>query len=355
MRRAKVKRAVAAGLAMVGMILVAATVQAARAPSGEALRGLADWAPPAVEAVRTSALAWLDEQNVDDAARQRAERIWAQTSEGSTAADRLTALAMTLALGDSRAERLVRLCAAPREGIELPDTAWLAEPDVPPLVSANLRLLAGRWMVQESLFDEAKGVLGNLQPDEVVDPASLLFFQAVVHHRLLDKEAGLAAIDRLLAGRRNAPRRYVALAELMRGDLEGVSEDTLDHIARRMEDIERRLELGHAGPKVRGIEDGVIRSLDKLIKDLEDQQQQSPSESNNLQSSRPADESKLMGGLGPGRVTRKNLGGKSGWGNLPPKQREEALQEIGRQFPSHYREVIEQYFRKMAGEEPAGN
>lgn len=355
MKRATVKRAIAAGLAMIGMILVAAAVQAARTSPGDALRGSADWAPPAAEAVRASALAWLDAQNVDDDVRQRAEGIWAQTSEATPAVDRLAGLATTLALGDPRAERLTRLCAAPRHGIELPDTAWLAEPDVPPLVSANLRLLAGRWMVQESLFDEAMGVLGKLQPDEVVDPASLLFCQAVVHHRLLNKEAGLAAIDRLLAGRRNVPRRYVALAELMRGDLEGVSEDTLDHIARRMEDIERRLDLGHAGPRIRGIEDGVIRSLDKLIKDLENQQQQSPSESNNLQSSRPADESKLMGGLGPGRVTRKNLGGKSGWGNMPPKQREEALQEIGRQYPSHYREVIEQYFRKMAGEEPAGN
>jgi hypothetical protein len=26
------------------------------------------------------------------------------------------------------------------------------------------------------------------------------------------------------------------------------------------------------------------------------------------------------------------------------------LQQIGRQFPSHYRDVIEQYFRKLASE-----
>ena len=54
---------------------------------------------------------------------------------------------------------------------------------------------------------------------------------------------------------------------------------------------------------------------------------------------------------GPGKVDRKNIGSKSGWGSLPPKEREEALQQIGRDFPSHYRDVIEEYFRRLASEE----
>jgi len=58
-----------------------------------------------------------------------------------------------------------------------------------------------------------------------------------------------------------------------------------------------------------------------------------------------------MGGRGPGEVTKKNIGSKSGWGDLPPKQRQEALQQIGKDFPAHYRDVIEQYFRKLASEE----
>ena len=57
-----------------------------------------------------------------------------------------------------------------------------------------------------------------------------------------------------------------------------------------------------------------------------------------------------MGGKGPGEVTKKNIGSESGWGNLPPKEREQAMQQIGRDFPSHYRDVIEQYFRRLAAE-----
>jgi hypothetical protein len=54
------------------------------------------------------------------------------------------------------------------------------------------------------------------------------------------------------------------------------------------------------------------------------------------------------GGSGPGNVDPKKVGSRSGWGNLPPKERQEALQQIGKDFPSHYREVIEEYFRKLA-------
>ena len=50
----------------------------------------------------------------------------------------------------------------------------------------------------------------------------------------------------------------------------------------------------------------------------------------------------------PGKVEQRDIGNKSGWGDLPPKEREQALQQIGREFPAHYREVIEQYFRALA-------
>ena len=49
----------------------------------------------------------------------------------------------------------------------------------------------------------------------------------------------------------------------------------------------------------------------------------------------------------------RDIGRGTGWGNLPDKDREKAMQEIGREFPSHYREVIEEYFRRLAAEESA--
>jgi hypothetical protein len=39
------------------------------------------------------------------------------------------------------------------------------------------------------------------------------------------------------------------------------------------------------------------------------------------------------------------------WGKLPEKQRAEAMQELTRDMPPKYREVIENYFRKLAASE----
>lgn len=63
------------------------------------------------------------------------------------------------------------------------------------------------------------------------------------------------------------------------------------------------------------------------------------------------EDSMPAGGKGPGEVTKRDVGDGEGWGNLPPHQREEALQQIGREFPTHYREAIEQYFKRLAAGE----
>ena len=58
--------------------------------------------------------------------------------------------------------------------------------------------------------------------------------------------------------------------------------------------------------------------------------------------------SSSWGGNGTGDVDRKNIEDRDGWGKLPPAERTEALQQISRDLPTHYREAIEAYFRKLA-------
>ena len=310
----------------------------------------ASWQAPEPSAVRELAMRWLAEQKADAAVVEKAKTLWPPEAESAEATQLLARLGVTFALVDPRARALVERCARPSGRPDREATAWLLDETVPP-VTPNLRLLYARWLLHGELFDEAHEYLAGLATEDVVDPASLLFCQGVVAHQLLHREEGLKALDALLARSDEAPRRYLALARLMREELDGLKEDSLDHIARRMGDIRRRLDLGRAGPKVRKIEDGVIESLDKLIKKLEEQQKKSQcAGSNSIQSNSPAPDSRILGGRGPGEVTQKKLGSKSGWGDLPPKQREAALQQIGREFPSHYRDVIEQYFRKLATE-----
>ena len=93
-------------------------------------------------------------------------------------------------------------------------------------------------------------------------------------------------------------------------------------------------------------------SLDKMIKKIEEdqqkQQQQQQGNSSSSQSNQPAQDSRPMALKGPGEVTKKQFKDHGGWGDLPPKQREEALQLVGREFPPHYRDIIEQYYRGQA-------
>jgi hypothetical protein len=302
--------------------------------------------------VRDRVLAYLTERQASPEVNTAAAEIWAADKNPSTALDRLV---VTMALVDPRAKALVELCGRPREARALAAQDWLTADDTPAWVRNNLRLFYGRWLSQQQLYDESLEQLAGLEPSDVVDPAALLFFQSVAHHRLLHKTDGLRTIDRLLSQVVEGPSRYTTVAGLMREDLKSLEDDSLDHIARRMEDIRRRLDLGRAGEKVRKEEDGVIASLDKLIEEMEkqQQQQQQQQQKNSGGAAPPSQampDSRIAGAKGPGEVDKKKLGNTAGWGDLPAKQREEALQQIGKDFPSHYRDVIEQYFKKLATE-----
>jgi hypothetical protein len=118
-----------------------------------------------------------------------------------------------------------------------------------------------------------------------------------------------------------------------------------------MEDVERRLGLSRAGRVVRQKEDEIISMLDKLIEDLEKQcsQCQGTGSGSGNGPQRPANAPGVNGPTGPGTTNPRDAQGR-GWGNLNDKERQEALQQLGKDFPAHYRAAIEQYFRRVASD-----
>jgi hypothetical protein len=329
-----------------------ALAETAVAPSDPVIRKAPTWHLPQVSEIKNQAVEWVQKNGKDAAAQAKAMAVLSSIGEKADGTELLDRLGEAFAAVDPDVAQLVDLCSRPRARAVLPAFAWLTDPKTPAVVAANMRLYFGRWLVQGQWFEEALEQIGTLKPSDVAAPAELLFYQSAAYHRLLNKERGLKVIDQLIDGAEFSPRRYVAVAMLMQADLSSLEEGTLDHIARRMDDNAGRLDHGRAGPKVRKVEDGIIESLDKIIKKMEDEQnKQNQNQSNSLQSSKPAQDSRPMGGKAPGNVDRRDVGHKAGWGDLPPKQREEALQQMGRDFPPHYREAIEQYFRKLATEE----
>lgn len=301
-----------------------------------------------------------DKNVTKDTSATPAKPVPATAAPSMGGAELLERVAKTIALVDPPSAALLDTCSKPR-GIGPPAKfPWLADDKTPALIRNNMRLWLGRWLAQQQMYDDSLDQIGSLEPTDVVDPASLLFYQAVDHHWLSHKEPGLKSISRLLERKNDVPRRYAQLAILMKSDLSGLKDDSLDHIAREMRDAERRLDLGHAGKKVRKVEDGIIDSLDKLIAKLEEQEKNasgsgggSSGAPSGIRSTTPASDSAAAKGKGEGHVDPKNIGHQPNWGDLPPKERQEVLQAIGKEFPSHFRDVIEQYFKKAAeGQEP---
>jgi len=230
---------------------------------------------------------------------------------------------------------------------------------LPPAIAATARTWLARELVQQRLYDEALPVFADVEPTDCLDPASVMFYRGVCRHSLLMKKEALADLRRLLENEPAAPVRFVRTAQLMVADIKPLKEDSLDEVSRLMTDVTRRLDLGRADSDVQQREQVIIDKLTKLIEDMEEQQkqqqqqqqqqhQQSGGQNRNSGQDQPMDDSRIAGGSGQGDVDRKNIGQRDGWGNLPPAEREEALQQISRDLPTHYREAIEAYFRKLA-------
>ncbi len=310
------------------------------------------WELPRYSKVRKEMLQWLEQAQVDPQVRAAAQSLWPtvelRATDGTALLDRV---AETFAIANAQARALVDACNAQYEGPALPDAIWLDDQTLPDLLKHNLRLYHARWLAQQGLYDEVLTALDSSTPADVVDPAGLLFYRLVAHQQLVHPEESRAALVQLLENEDALPRRYQQVAQLVKQDLASLKDESMDHIARRMNDVRRRLEIGRAGKQVQMVENGVLDSLDRLIKKLEEQQQQQAGgSSGSAQSSKPMKDSRLPSMKAPMKVDRRDIGSQSGWGDLPPKEREKALQEIGREFPAHYRALIEQYFRELADE-----
>jgi hypothetical protein len=237
----------------------------------------------------------------------------------------------------------------------------IANGAIPAWVKPELQLAYARALIHHQFVDEAMQHLQPLSIDATSDPSSWLFSLAVCQHHLLLKQPCEETLAKLLERETEIPTRYAITARMMLTDIEPLKEDSLDEIARMMNDVERRLALGRAGKKVRDQEQAIIDKLEKMIDQLEQQQQQqqqqqqkqrqkNQNQKNQPQQSQnqPMDQTQTGGTQGPGDVDEKDIGDNSGWGNLPPAQRQEALQSITKDLPSHYREVIEAYFKRLA-------
>ncbi|MCA9267867.1 MAG: hypothetical protein KDA41_05325, partial [Planctomycetales bacterium] len=243
------------------------TIAAISTPAvGQEFAAPASWTPPTAAAVRAKVLDWVEQRGeLDEATRIKVDALWPADGPDMSGVELLDNAAATFAVVDAGASEVVQFCRGRRSRFVPPEFSVLADEKTSPLVRDNLRLLVGRWLSQQQLYDESLAMLADVSAENVVDPASLFFYRSVAYHRLLDKEHCLPALAKLLENEDQIPRRYATVAKLMEADLKPLKTDSLDEIARLMDAVRLELEHARAGARVRERQADVIAKLDKLI------------------------------------------------------------------------------------------
>jgi hypothetical protein len=329
---------------------------------------------------KTKLAAWLKDAGKSDAGTlQKLDAIWQESNRGM-----LDRVADSFALGDPLANQL--LAEARDPGAPAP----IIVPEVfksdknqnrPAFFRANLGLIYARALINRRVYEEALDTLKLFSADQMMDPAAYLFHRAVCEHALQRKAEATKSIVRLLdEGSAISPERYKTVAALMLVDMVSWKDKDLGDIARKMENIERRLDIARGGPETHRQQREVLNRLDEIIKKLENQDKNKkkivdgppgdgpPSDGQGEQcpdggqkpgqgqgppkgtdpSKSPAQDSANAGGSSTGNVDQakfKKL--VADWGRLPPADQRRALQELVQGMPPRHREAIVNYFQNL--------
>lgn len=307
--------------------------------------------PMPFEEARDRTFAWAVAVEASSDLPKAVKEIW-QDAEAGVPARRLHEIVVqSFAAVDPQASDLLATLDPRSPPLAAPEIDQVALLSSDEFYRTNLVLHVARFLTDAKMYEEALQLFDEVDLQYSVDPATALFYRSVCEHQLLMKEEGLATLQKLLEQTALVPESYSAVARLMAAELEALEEDSLDEIAGLMRDVERRLSLARGGQRVQKKEEEITSKLDEMIKKIEQQMSQSSSSNgggsgNQNQSSNPLGDSIVKGSTAPGDVDEKGVRRGGGWGDLPPREREQAKNEIEKAFPSNYGRLINEYFLK---------
>jgi hypothetical protein len=317
--------------------------------------------PEAAEA-RKQAEAWLKSVGKDDATLAKVRTIW----EGDRPL--LDKVAATLAAGDADAAKLLAEARDADAPAPTAVPAVLKDSKKSAFYRNNLALAYGKALTTRKVYEEALESLAVVKPDDAVDPAAFFFHKAVCEHALMLKDNATGSIDRLLVDVHDVPERYRIIAALMHWDMATWQEKDLGWLARKMDNIQRRLDLKRGGRNTQRLQKEVLVRLDEMIKEIEARQKQPPGTPGDNdgscppggpqqpgpdgqgteRSTAPAKDTIPSSANGTGQVNVKRVKEIAEvWGKLPEKERAEALRELTRTLPPKDRAIVEAYFKEI--------
>ena len=144
------------------------------------------------------------------------------------------------------------------------------------------------------------------------------------------------------------------------------SENLLD-VSALMSQAGQRLEVGKPDSVAQTSQRRAVEILDRLIEQVENQEKQQgqckscggkgcrlcrKGAAAGRKPSTPAQQSTANPSQGgPGELRSNVARPGEAWGNMRPEERDRILQSFGKDFPSQYRQLVEQYYKQLAKEE----
>jgi len=217
--------------------------------------------------VRKQAEAWAKSVKADNA---KVKAIWEADST------LLEKVAATLSLGDAGAAKLLAEARDPEAPAPTKVPELITDKKRPAFFRTGLALAYGRALVGRKVYEEALESLLTIKPEEAVDPSAYFFHKAVCEHALMLKDKADTSIDRLLVDVTDSPERYRMVAALMHFDMLTWQEKDLGWIARKMDNIQRRLDLKRGGKQTQKQQKEVLVRLEEMIKEIENKQKNQP-------------------------------------------------------------------------------
>lgn len=244
----------------------------------------------------------------------------------------------------------------------------------------HARLLAARSLVEEDRPEQALTVLEALDADRdrvvgrTLGGAELLFLLGYCQLTGLRYDAALETLRAFEQRYPMAPDELRLPVRQMIQELAARKPDGLGDVSDLMTHAGRHLRHVNTGEPAQSSQQRAIELLGKLIEEAEQREQQqrqqqqqqqqqaqgrgdraqgSGQAQGNQPSQQGAQRSTLPGGRGRFGDLRRSAQARPGeqWGKMRPEERERILQAVRQNFPSRYRQLIEQYYEQLGRQE----
>jgi hypothetical protein len=235
-----------------------------------------------------------------------------------------------------------------------------------PFVRYNARCYAAKARVHGDQLLEAQEKIEALLDDHdnlatyTVDEPELVYMLGYCQVQNLEHVAAQATLQEFIEDFPDASPRLVVTARQMLAELARRIPESIGEVADLMGFSKKRLSAGDPGERTRGAQDRVIELLDKLIDEVEKQEQNAQSGGSNSsrrnrrqrapQPNAPMPESRTQPGGSPSGVKKpgRQVTPGDAWGAMPAAERERILQVLRDRFPGRYRALVEQYYQSLA-------